>query len=150
MSGLLNSSRAGYQYPDDFNMERIRTFCRSVRADRDASDLITDEQILEIVHLGHRRHGQFVPNNSFALIFALDPQRVLPGSYIHFLRYNGTEEGSGQEYNVIKDRIISGTVLEIVTGAASVIDANLREFTRRTNGKFFSVPEYPRDHGMSC
>lgn len=78
-------------------------------------------------------------------MFAQDAQRAFPGAYIHFLRYNGTSAGSGAQYNVIKDRIIEGTVLDVIKETASVLDANLREFTEFKNGKFFSVPEYPRD-----
>ena len=48
-------------------------------------------------------------------------------------------------WNAIKDRQLTGTVLDIIRNAASVIDANLREFTQYQNGKFYSVPGYPRD-----
>lgn len=41
--------------------------------------------------------------------------------------------------------MLQGTILDVIKDAASVIDANLREFTEFKNGKFYSVPEYPRD-----
>ncbi len=132
-------------YPDDFKISEMTRFAKKIRTDRDGSLTITDEEIFESLRLGRNRGGQFFPNNVCALMFSKDPQTVFPGSYVHFLRYIGTEEKSGSEYNVTKDRIVSGTILEIIRDAASTIDANLREFTIFRNGKFHSVPEYPHD-----
>lgn len=74
-----------------------------------------------------------------------DPQQSFPGAYVHFLRYNGAEAKTGSQYNVIKDRMIEGSVLDVIKETASVLDANLREFTEFRDGKFYSIPEYPRD-----
>jgi ATP-dependent DNA helicase RecG len=41
--------------------------------------------------------------------------------------------------------VIEGTIRNAIKEAASVIDANLREFTEFRNGKFHSVQEYPKD-----
>jgi ATP-dependent DNA helicase RecG len=70
---------------------------------------------------------------------------VFPGAYVHFLRYNGSEEKTGRDYNVIKDRIIEGSVLDVIRDTASTLDANLREFTEFRAGKFYQTAEYPRD-----
>jgi ATP-dependent DNA helicase RecG len=45
----------------------------------------------------------------------------------------------------VKDRIIEGTVLDVIRETSTILDANLREFTAYRNGKFHTVPEYPRD-----
>ncbi len=132
-------------YPDEFRMLEIATFVKKVRDARGGHESLTAETILQSLRLGKvSKHG-FVANNVCALLFAIDPRQVFPGSYIHYLRYNGIEAKSGSEYNVQKDRIIEGTVLDIIKGAASVLDANLREFTTYKNDKFHSVQEYPRD-----
>lgn len=135
----------GLNYPDDFRTPDMARFAKQIRTARDGSPDLTDEQILESMRLGRHQSGKFVPNNACALIFAKDPQLVFPGAYIHFLRYNGVIEGTGKEYNVIKDRIISGTILDVIKEASTTLDANLREFTSYQNGKFFTVPEYPHD-----
>lgn len=135
----------GLPYPDEFRIDEIRRFARIVRERREGSEETSNEQILEVMHLGRRRDGAFFPNNACALLFSKDPQLVFPGCYIHFLRYAGVEEGTGKNYNVVKDRIIAGSVLDIIKGAATVVDANLREFTEYKNGKFHSVLEYPSD-----
>ncbi|NVN04900.1 hypothetical protein HW509_04710 [Asaia spathodeae] len=41
--------------------------------------------------------------------------------------------------------MIEGSILDIIRETTSVLEANLREFTTFYNGKFLSVPEYPRD-----
>lgn len=132
-------------YPGDFRMPDIRNFVSRIRRSREGSEDVTPEQIMQSLRLGRVTDGKFVPNNVCTLLFATDPQQVFPGSYVHFLRYHGNTAESGSKYNVVKDRIIDGTILEIIANTASVLDANLREFTEFRNGKFYSVPEYPRD-----
>jgi ATP-dependent DNA helicase RecG len=97
------------------------------------------------MRLGKLKDGRFVPNNVCALVFAKDTRQVFPGAYVHFLRYNGTEEKTGKDYNVIKDRMIEGSILDIIRDTATIIGANLREFTEYRSGKFYQNPEYPND-----
>lgn len=132
-------------YPNDFRLSNINTFVARIRNERGGSDTLSTETILQSMRLGKIGPSGFIPNNVCVLLFARDSREVFPGAYIHFLRYNGTEAGSGSAYNVIKDRMLEGTVLDIIKEASSVLDANLREFTLYRNGKFHSVPEYPRD-----
>ena len=133
------------QYPDDFRPKLIADFAVRIRAARDGSADISNEEILASMRLGKLADGKFAPNNVCALIFAQDPRQVFPGAYVRFLRYNGTQEKTGNEYNVIKDRVIEGSTLEIIRDTSSVLEANLREFTEFRSGKFYQTPEYPRD-----
>lgn len=133
------------RYPDDFRTSDIASFVSRIKAARDGSSVTSIEMILQAMRLGKISSSGFIPNNVCALLFATDPRVVFPGAYIHFLRYNGNQAGSGSAYNVVKDRILEGTIMDIIKGTASVLDANLREFTAYRNGKFHSVPEYPRD-----
>lgn len=133
------------QYPDDFQYNSIIKFSQRLRETRGGSDSLSSEELLQSMRMGKYNNGVFIPYNVCALLFAIDPQLVFPGAYVHFLRFNGTEEKSGVEYNVIKDRIISGNVVDVIKETASLIDGNLREFTEFKNGKFYPVPEYPRD-----
>ena len=135
----------GLTYPDDFRTKEIERFAELIRTARDGSPSIRTEEILQSMRMGKQQNATFTPNNVCALMFAKDPQLVFPGAYVHFLRYNGIEEKTGPAYNVIKDRIIGGTILEVIREAASAIDSNLREFTEYKEGKFYPHPEYPRD-----
>lgn len=133
------------EWPNDFRYNMIERLVQLVKRERGGAEDTPDVDILSALRLGKIKDGRFIPNNVCALIFAKDPRQVFPGSYVHFLRYAGTEEGSGKEYNVTKDRILDGSVLDIIQESASTIDANLREFTEFRNGKFFTVPEFPHD-----
>ncbi len=136
---------ATVQYPADFREQHIANFVSKIRRSREVSDDVPSNKILESLRLGRVIDGQFMPNNVCVLMFANDAQQTFPGAYVHFLRYNGTTALTGSQYNVVKDRMIEGTVLDVIKETASVLDANLREFTEFKNGKFHSVPEYPRD-----
>lgn len=137
--------RCSLDYPDDFKTNLITRFARQMRDTRDASEEVTNEEILESMRLGRVQNGVFQPNNACVLAFAKDPRRIFPGAYVHFLRYNGNEEKSGKDYNVIKDRVIDGTINEIIKETAGTLDANLRDFTEFKSGKFYQTPEYPHD-----
>lgn len=132
-------------YPDDFQVGPMKKFAAQIRTLRDGSDDVSDGQIFESMRLGKEKEGVFVPNNVCAIIFAKDSLQVFPGAYIHFLRYNGSEEKTGREYNVTKDRMIQGTILDVITGISTTLDANLREFTEFMSGKFYQTQEYPHD-----
>lgn len=133
------------KYPDDFRNQDIANFVSRIRKAREGSEELTTNKILQSLRLGKVINEEFTPNHVCDLMFANDPQEAFPGAYVHFLRYSGTVAKSGSEYNVIKDRMIEGTVLDVIRETASVLDANLREFTAFRDGKFYTVPEYPRD-----
>ena len=135
----------GLVYPEDFDQVKIAKFCGLVKRNVESTEDHSNEDILQAAHLGRRRGDSIICNNACALLFSTDSQAVFPGSYVHFLRYEGVEAKSGSEYNVVKDRLISGTVIEIIKETAGIIDNTIREFTEFRDGKFVTVPEYPRD-----
>ena len=124
-------------YPEDFSAPDIHRFCNKIRERRESAVAHSDEAILEALRLGRRVQGKFFPNNACALLFSKDPGRIFPGAYIRFLRYQGTEEQSGKNFNVIKDRVVEGSIRYLIQEIAQIIDANIREFTEFRNGKFF-------------
>lgn len=134
----------GLKYPDEFRVAKIKSFCQTIRNDRESKTGLTDEAILQSMHLGKFNDGVFVANNACALVFANSPMEIFPGCRVHFLRYAGTKAGSGSEYNVVKDRQFTGSVPEILKDASAFIETNLREFTK-FDGTFSVVAEYPRD-----
>lgn len=136
---------SGLSYPDDFDRNKISKFCSLIKRNVESTQSHTFEEILQSAHLAKAKGDSLVCNNACALLFANDVQTVFPGCYVHFLRYDGNEAKTGKEYNVIKDRLISGPVTDIIRETASLVDNNLREFTGFVDGKFLTVPEYPRD-----
>lgn len=142
----FEQQKCGLSYPDSFKAAEISRFIAKLRTTQNMSAETSDFQILEMYKLGKREAGGFVPNNACAILFAKDPTELFPGCRIHFLRYEGEDEKSGSEFNVVKDRMIPGTIFDQISGISSILDASFREFTiLDDNGKFFTVQEYPRD-----
>jgi ATP-dependent DNA helicase RecG len=140
----LESEPVKLLYPGDFKSAEIGQFISFVRSMRGLSDHLSTEEILELRRLGRIKGGNFLPNLACALLFSKDTETVVPGCRIRFLRYNGIEERTGEEHNVIKDEWMEGIVPELILRAQQVISSQLREFRRLgKDNLFYSVPEYP-------
>ena len=134
------------KYPADFEHEIIRAFTDSFRTSRGLTALQSDEEILVLRHLGVIHRGRFVPNVAAALLFATDPRSVIPGGRVRFLRFEGTEEGSGARFNATKDIWIEGPIPYLIVRTEQIVEAQVRDFTRLgKDGKFFTAPEYPKE-----
>lgn len=133
-------------YPDEFNMSLVTQFTESVRRDRSLPYTLSTEEILELRRLGKLHNGEFIPNLACSLMFSKDPQRTIPGCKVRFLRFEGTIEKTGADYNAIKSTWIEGCVPELIQQSEKVVEAQLREFMRLgDDGKFVSTAEYPKD-----
>jgi ATP-dependent DNA helicase RecG len=134
------------RYPQDFDKEAIRGFAESVRIAVDIATEISDEGVLAVRHLGELKDGVLIPNVACALLFAKEPDKIIPGCKIRFLRFDGDLEGSGEKFNAVKDIWIEGmTVPKIIHEAEAVIASQIRTFsTLGKDGKFYASPEYPK------
>lgn len=133
-------------WPDDFDSLLIEQFCDQYRLKRGLGSRHSREQILVLNHLGKIGPVGFVPNLACALLFAHDPRAIIPGSRVRFMRFDGIEEKTGKEYNVIKDIQIDGPLPRMIQEAEQIISTQIRSFTRLgKDGKFYTKPEYPSD-----
>lgn len=132
-------------YPREFNRSAIREFAADVRKKKDWDVDHTEEDVLELMKLGRNINGRFIPSVACALLFANSPRDVAPGCRVRFQRFDGDKEGTGERWNAVKEEDVDGTIPEIIDGAAKVIRAQLRTFSRLEprSGKFFAQPEYP-------
>jgi ATP-dependent DNA helicase RecG len=110
------------KFPDDFKMQSLNQFLSAVREKRQIPDRLKAEKILELRKLGKITKDGFIPNLACALLFAKDPELQVPGCRIRFLRYAGTVEKIGENYNVIKDITVEGTIPDIIQETANIID----------------------------
>jgi len=133
-------------FPDDFKIDLLEQFGKSVRERRGLAHTTDLKEILEIRRLGRITDGKFNPNLACAMVFAKDPCLVVPGARIRFLRFEGTTEGTGDRFNAIKDVIVEAPIPEAITRIEEILTQQLRDFTRLgSDGKFYTAPEYPRD-----
>jgi len=141
----LELEAASLEYPTNFDTELIRQFTNRVKAIRGLGYDLTDEDVLELRHLGKRQLGGFQPNNACALLFAKDPRVLFPGCKIRFMRYEGEHEQTGEKFNVVKDISIEGPVPRQIVEVEKVMDPHIRDFTHLgKDGKFYTAPEYPK------
>jgi ATP-dependent DNA helicase RecG len=132
-------------YPEGFDESIIRQFAHGYRVMRNLGDGLTDEEILELRHLGRRDKGKFIPNNACAILFAKDPTGTFPGCKVRFQRFDGEREGVGEQYNAVKDEWIEGPAPKLIVETAKVLDAQLRRFKRlQPDGFFQPIAEYPK------
>jgi ATP-dependent DNA helicase RecG len=133
-------------YPDGFDLPLIQECGDRFRKSRELRLPLTDEEILEILHLGKIKGGQFYPNNACVIVFAKDPREVFPGCRIRFFRFAGEHEGTGEKWSPQKDVWIDmGGLPHQIRDAERVIDSQLRTFTRLgSDNKFHTTPEYPK------
>src|SRR5262249_16651109 len=126
----------------------IQQYANSFRKSRELTETRTNEEILELQHLGKIQTGTgaFFPNFACVLAFANDPQRTFPGCKIRFLRFEGETEGTGERWNAIKDIYIDrGPIPLQIAEAERLLDSQLRDFTRLdSQNKFETSPEYPK------
>lgn len=142
----LETESVSLVFPEDFKQTLINQFVSGYRESRHLESSHTSEEILALRHLGKISRGKFTPNLACALLFAKDPASIIPGCRIRFLRFNGTQEKTGEDYNVIKSEWIEGPVPELIVQAAEVIASQVREFSALgRDNKFYTAPEYPAD-----
>lgn len=135
----------GLPWPEAFDLKAVDTFVDAVREARGMAAHHGREAILELRHLGKFKEQVFIPNYACALLFAKDPVAVVPGCKIHFQRFEGEVEGTGEQYNAVKDVFLEGTVPSLIQQMEKVLESQLRTFAPLDSSlKFFPVAEYPK------
>jgi len=95
--------------PARYDRDAIRGFAASVRARLELITQVSDEESPICAASGAiDSEGAFVPNVAVYLLFAKEPDRVIPGCKIRFLRFDGEQEGTGEKFNAVKDILIEG------------------------------------------
>lgn len=142
----LEQEPCGLSYPQDFDMDLVRQFAGNIKTTRGISDDISNDEVLELRHLGKIKKGAFVPNVACALLFAKDPISRFPGCKIRFLRFDGEREGTGEKFNAVKDIVIDrGSLPRQIVEAEQILDGQIRDFSRLgPDGIFYTAPEYPK------
>lgn len=133
-------------YPEAFDVNRIAQFAKSFRKSRGLTYDQSDEQVMELRHLGKLESGRFVPNVACLLLFTKDPCGKFPGCRIRFRRFEGEHEQTGANYNAVKDYWIEGNLPAIIERTSQILESQIREFSKLgPDGHFYAAPEYPHD-----
>lgn len=133
-----------YAFPADFDLRIVQDFCDAFRQ-REGRPNWSNEEILEDRELGRRDGEKFIPFNNLVLLAAKNPRRAIPGCRVRIQRFQTEAEGTGENYNPIKDKWVEGNIVKILTEAQDIIQDTIFDVTwLNKEGKFVTTPEYPK------
>lgn len=127
--------------PADLNSATCETYRKAMRFEG------SFEKLAVIRNLALKKEGHVLFRNAAILLFAEDPSQYIANAYVRYVRYQGTERKSGREFNVIKDERFEASIPILIERLEAFMQATLRDYyyLNMENGRFESVPEYPKD-----
>lgn len=130
--------------PDVLLGEVVDEFRQSVAGmDRVPVDLPL-EQLLLSRHLAKRRDGGLFLTKAGVLLLGKDPRALLPGAYVRFVRYQGTEKKTGADHNAVKDEVFGDPLPRLFLRLSDFLRSQVRELSYLgPDGRFVREPEYP-------
>lgn len=70
---------------------------------------------------------------------------ILPRARVRFIKYDGIEEKTGAEMNVVKDIVFEGKIYDMLKRTIEYIDSQIKEKTfLEKDGRFVTIEEYPK------
>lgn len=124
---------------EDIDLGFVAQYCKKIGYSRSA-----DEYIRENKDFVLRTDGREEMSGAAILLFGKDPQRFFKRASARFIRYEGTEPRVGTKMNVVKDRIFTGRILDLVRQTVDFVRSQIRERAYLgSDGIFVTVPEYP-------
>ena len=124
---------------DDLDMALVDDYCQKSVYGKSSMEFLTENHGYLV-----ERNGKMHPTVVSLLMFGKKPQDFLPRASVRFIRYEGTEEKTGAEMNVIKDMIFEGPVREQIDKSVAFLATQIKERTYLgADGKFITEVEYP-------
>ena len=124
---------------DDIDMNLVDDYCQKLGYSKSSMEFLTENHGYVV-----EKNGMLHPTVVSLLLFGKKPQDFLPRASVRFIRYEGTEEKTGTEMNVIKDVIFEGPVREQIDKSVAFLATQIKERTYLgADGKFVTEVEYP-------
>lgn len=124
---------------DDIDMNLVDDYCQKLGYGKSSMEFMTENHGYVV-----EKNGKLYPTVVSLLLFGKKPQDFLPRASVRFIRYEGTEEKTGAEMNVIKDVIFEGPVREQIDKSVAFLSTQIKERTYLgADGKFVTEVEYP-------
>jgi ATP-dependent DNA helicase RecG len=143
----LKSARASGQYErqfvhearfEDLDEELLAQFSRRLDASRSIEEILYRDY-----HLIDFQNGRPRLTLAALLLFAREPLRWHPRCGIDFIKFEGTERGSGAELNVVRRARIEYPLFTLIDEAFALIKEHVRERTVLHDLFFVERFEYP-------
>lgn len=123
----------------DLDISLVDDYCRKTGYGKSSSEFLTENHGYVV-----KKEGKLHPTIVSLLLFGKRPQDFLPRASVRFIRYEGTEEKTGTEMNVIKDVIFEGPIREQIDKSVAFLATQIKERTYLgSDGKFVTEVEYP-------
>lgn len=133
-----------FEYPNEFDLNVINEFCDNFR-DREGKEDWSKESVLVDRQLAVIQNGKFIALNCMVLFAAKSPRSMSPGCRVRVQRFNGSIEGSGEEFRPIQDFYIEGNIPKIIQVINDRLPSLIHNVTwLNSEGKFITTPEYPK------
>lgn len=124
---------------DDLDMALVDDYCQKSGYGKSSMEFLTENHGYVV-----EKNGKLHPTVVSLLLFGKKPQDFLPRASVRFIRYEGIEEKTGTEMNVIKDVIFEGSVREQIDKSVAFLATQIKERTYLgADGKFVTEVEYP-------
>lgn len=133
-----------FEYPNEFDPAVVNEFCQNFR-DRESKEDWTNEAILIDRQLATYHDSKFTALNCLVLFAAKNPRSLSPGCRVRVQRFDGTSEGTGEDFRPIQDFYIEGNIPKIIQGINNRLPTLIYNVTwLNSEGKFVTTPEYPK------
>ena len=124
---------------NDIDLDFVQAYCEKIGYTKGAEEYLRQNGNYLVTQYGREEMSV-----AAILLFGRDPQRFLPRARVRFIRYEGTEARVGTEMNVIKDKVFTGRILDMVRDSLDFVRSQIKERTRLGNDcRFITTPEYP-------
>lgn len=103
--------------------------------------------LLKTRHLLTQKNGKYQFKKSAVLLFSTNPEKYIPTASVRYIRYQGTEDKTGTEHNVVKDVRFENNIPNLIQEIRQFLKISLNEyyFLDLETGRFLKVPEYPEE-----
>lgn len=123
----------------DIDLDYVADYCKRIGYRKSAEEYIRQNKDF-ISNAGGREEM----SGAAILLFGKDPQRFFKRARVRFIRYEGTEAKVGAQMNVIKDKIFTGRIIDVVQQSVEFVRSQIKEHTYLgAEGRFVTEPEYP-------
>ena len=123
----------------DLDLSLVDDYCQKTGYGKSSMEFLTENHGYVV-----KKKGKLHPTIVSLLLFGKKPQDFLPRASVRFIRYDGTEEKTGTEMNVIKDVIFEGPIREQIDKSVAFLATQIKERTYLgEDGKFVTEVEYP-------
>ena len=125
---------------DDIDIPFLRDYIKIIGYSKDEISYLKENK-----GFLKEKNGKDVLSTAAILLFGKRPQDFLSRARVRFIKYDGIEEKTGAEMNVVKDIVFEGKIYDMLKKTIEYIDSQIKEKTfLEKDGRLVTVEEYPK------